>query len=1196
MRLAHLIEEQRLQIDVAPHLAGPVLLDRIGEINRRRLVPAIAQVLDEFALPGQLVSIGTLHLALGRFEPDALDRVEAVLRARLREALAAALRAGSGVASAERHALVAAFEHYLLHGAWPSNRAIPPATSPAEMLETLLEGDPLALVAMLRRRGPGGAVLRRLVRQMPDRLLARLLHRLEPVHAAYVLNYLAEVCESHAAERLIAASPAELTEMLWTIVLRDALQEAGLQANRKAFLRRLLGQLARSAGARLSALVAQLRRGLPRTLARRKAPGSLVAILEELIAEAPELTDDGAALGALASLLGRAPRLSERERATARRLAATVGPRRLRALLDRLGAGDPLTVAMAIESVLPAAPFVAPPHFSAGSADGPGAADAPAGTWIVALRRAPHDRPRSLRAPRRHAKPEEREDPVDRLAAALAALAAPARPGEMAGLDAILADAMHTDPYAARRLMRRFATAEPDRLARLLGGGAAFREAAAWLLPAHLAAGLAALDRIAGCTAAERRALLAVAASARDAELPEALLARALAALARSRAVTPAAFVARLKHAATAPSPEETALLASLGMPHPQATRRLATRHRALDQFALVCGEMRGLALHERVATLVGLLPALSGADRASLQMRLPAGTAASIAARGLLMALPPFALRRLALLFAIPKQDLRDAAPNRLAARIAGRVLGDMSPGRRAPDPRVSKTPQVFGTDFRRAATIDPAEVLIGGGVRERLRIAAMMRLRPFGALRLLTDPDETSAAPIPLLHDPHRAPLLFAAMAREERAHLMRLLDLLTGRRGRLAIAPAKVARALARAAAARDWRAAAGRGLADEWRAQLAGLASLSEQAALRRLLGDLAPDTGVEARDAATTPSRRSSPGILDRARALLGLQPRASTGAILRALADSRLRTRLARASSEEELVRLLAALTPAAAGGLLHAAERLAAARRAGGAPIDRAAQWHCILGAAASARPIPHLASAFLDGADDAPPPPAPARQRSEALLVAALEGMRDAPLRMALDLRARERRARVTEAAETDSGMPVTMHIHNAGLVLAAIFLPRLFQSLDYAEETDTGWRWTDTDCPGRAVHLLQWLADERSDAPEPQLALNKILCGLDPADPVAASVALTGHERDRAQSLLARILSGWPPLAGSSIAALRETFFQREGRLTRSEHRWSLEVETRVLDILLDQLPWSFSTILHPWMRNPLAVRWR
>ena len=161
----------------------------------------------------------------------------------------------------------------------------------------------------------------------------------------------------------------------------------------------------------------------------------------------------------------------------------------------------------------------------------------------------------------------------------------------------------------------------------------------------------------------------------------------------------------------------------------------------------------------------------------------------------------------------------------------------------------------------------------------------------------------------------------------------------------------------------------------------------------------------------------------------------------------------------------------------------------------------------------------------------------------------------------------------------------------------MLASAFLPRLFQSLDYVAPTESGgWAWTDIACQHRAVHLLQWLVEGRNDAPEPELPLNKLLCGLQPSEPVPAEIHPSDAELRTGGTLLATMRANWPPLAQSSNGALREAFLQREGRLERTESGWSLQVESRVLDILLDQLPWGYFTIRHAWMPVPINVRWR
>jgi hypothetical protein len=1206
VRLDHLVEEQVLTIHVERDLAQPALLNRIGEINRQRFVRVIEQVLDEFETPGERVRIAAVQVALGSFTPNDLHRAEARLRERLRAALAVALKGAGGTALREREgrALVTAFEHYLLHGAWPIGNAIALDTLPADLLGQLIAEDPLALVAMLRRRGSSDALLRRLVRQMPDTLLTALLHRLEPVHAAYVLAYLDEVRERHAAERLIPASPAQLAEMLWTIVLRDALQESGLQANRKAFLLRLLRQLARSGGTTLAALIAQLRRGLPRMLARRRAPGSLVAVLGELIADEPGLLAGAFGISELAALLGRHT-LSARERREAARLAEAADPRQLRWLLRRLAGEDPAGLASTMVGVLPLrralgaiwnievaglpmdiealaegrAECAALLALAARSAERSEVAARLAAALIARMRNSAADRislpaAKNLPAPR-----GARSGAMARLLAAFAEAAEHPSPSDLARIREMLAGAMATDPLEARQVLRNFAAADPQRLCLLLGQPDAPEAVIGQLLAPHLHAALAALARAADCSPAEWRVLLDVAAGAADSDLPEALLAAALVALALARRMPAAALCARLATKTSGMGIAEREMLTPLWATSTRSTQRLA----GLEQFAFFWPGKNGLTPGEAAAILARLLPHLSGLAPGMLRARLADedrhGMSAAMLRR--LQSLPGSALLRLALLLSATKAELRAIPPETLPSAVMALIdLGNLTS---------------FASDARGPAQIGrepdrnrPRRTRENGD----LRLAALIRVRPFAALQLVAENRDAPVRLASLLADPQTLPLLFASMAPAERARSEALARLLTSRAGRLAVAPARLARALALAAATRDWRSDGGRGFAAEWLRQLSALASLAEQAALRRVLDRIPAEARIDAPEEA-----RPHQNITDKARSILTLRPNASLSALRRALEDPRRRVRLARELSETELVELLLLLAPTAGPGLLHAAERLAAARRTAGAPLARTAQWECILAASAGAHPIPRLASLFLDGAEGIPPPPAPARARIEALLSASLEGMRDAPLRIALDLRERDRRRRAAEARPENPDAPASaIHIANAGLVLASAFLPRLFQSLDYVVPEDGGWRWSDGECRDRAVHLLQWLVDTRTDAPEPQLALNKLLCGVAVAEPISAGIMLSDRELRMGGTLLATILASWPPLAESGIDALRQTFFRREGRLTRSEQGWSLDVETQVLDILLDQLPWGFSTILHPWMGAPLTVRWR
>jgi len=126
-------------------------------------------------------------------------------------------------------------------------------------------------------------------------------------------------------------------------------------------------------------------------------------------------------------------------------------------------------------------------------------------------------------------------------------------------------------------------------------------------------------------------------------------------------------------------------------------------------------------------------------------------------------------------------------------------------------------------------------------------------------------------------------------------------------------------------------------------------------------------------------------------------------------------------------------------------------------------------------------------------------------------------------------------------------------------------------------------------------RLPHLLQSLVDGRTSAPEPQLCLNKLLCGLPLQTPIEPAIEPTPRELEVCQELLASMIANWTIISTTSVTGLQDISLQREGRLQRSSGAWQLLVQRRTLDVLLDQIPWSVSTIGHGWMPEPVIVTW-
>ncbi len=168
--------------------------------------------------------------------------------------------------------------------------------------------------------------------------------------------------------------------------------------------------------------------------------------------------------------------------------------------------------------------------------------------------------------------------------------------------------------------------------------------------------------------------------------------------------------------------------------------------------------------------------------------------------------------------------------------------------------------------------------------------------------------------------------------------------------------------------------------------------------------------------------------------------------------------------------------------------------------------------------------------------------------------------------------------------------------IYVGNAGLVLLSPYLPALFQRLQLLSEDEGGKPGIrGLERQSRAVHLLQYLVDGHLDRTEPELALNKLLCGLATAVPIEPSITAPQKDLDICEGLLGAVIENWPLIKNSSIAALRETFLQREGRLVYFDGKWQLLVQRKGVDVLVDRIPWSFGTVFHRWMAEPVQVTW-
>lgn len=166
------------------------------------------------------------------------------------------------------------------------------------------------------------------------------------------------------------------------------------------------------------------------------------------------------------------------------------------------------------------------------------------------------------------------------------------------------------------------------------------------------------------------------------------------------------------------------------------------------------------------------------------------------------------------------------------------------------------------------------------------------------------------------------------------------------------------------------------------------------------------------------------------------------------------------------------------------------------------------------------------------------------------------------------------------------------VSIYVRNAGLVLLAPFFPRLFDKMNLLDDKK---RLTERVHKIKAIYAIQYLVTGEEKQPEYELFLNKLLTGYEPVNSFPSFDGIEEKNQQILVSLLNGVRQNWSQMKNTSVEGFRASFLQREGVLEEQEDRWSLTVDPRAYDLLLDTLPWSYSPIKFPWMMKPLYVKW-
>lgn len=161
---------------------------------------------------------------------------------------------------------------------------------------------------------------------------------------------------------------------------------------------------------------------------------------------------------------------------------------------------------------------------------------------------------------------------------------------------------------------------------------------------------------------------------------------------------------------------------------------------------------------------------------------------------------------------------------------------------------------------------------------------------------------------------------------------------------------------------------------------------------------------------------------------------------------------------------------------------------------------------------------------------------------------------------------------------------------YVPNAGLILIHPFLKTFFEHCNLLDKETQ--QITD---PELCAHLLHYIATGNTNAPEYEMIFEKFLCNIPMHQSINRHIKLSRKHKAEAGNVIESVLQNWSPMKKSSPALLQNEFLQRPGKLVVSDHDYTLTVERKTQDILLDRLSWGVGFVKLPWKDKFMLVNW-
>jgi hypothetical protein len=174
--------------------------------------------------------------------------------------------------------------------------------------------------------------------------------------------------------------------------------------------------------------------------------------------------------------------------------------------------------------------------------------------------------------------------------------------------------------------------------------------------------------------------------------------------------------------------------------------------------------------------------------------------------------------------------------------------------------------------------------------------------------------------------------------------------------------------------------------------------------------------------------------------------------------------------------------------------------------------------------------------------------------------------------------------------ETAHQDLIQNDGQYLQNAGLILIHPFIKTFFEHCDLIDP-----KTQQLIDPELCAHLLHYIATGKTNAPEYDMVFEKFLCNIPMNQTINKHIKLSRKHKTQAKNVIESVQHNWNPMKKSSAALLQNEFFQRSGKLVVTDHDYTLTIERKAQDILLDKLGWGLGLVKLPWQEKFIFINW-